>query len=92
MQQPDAETIALQVLAWLAGEDELLGVFLASSGTAPDSLRARAAEPEFLAGVLDFVLLDDAWTVPAAAAAGVSPDRLARARAALPGGAVPDWG
>ena len=86
-----AETIGLQALGWIAGNDELLPVFLGASGAGLAELRARAAEPEFLAAVLDFLLLDDAWITGFCAAAGLPFDMPRAARAALPGAAAADW-
>jgi hypothetical protein len=91
MRQEDAETIALNVLAWLAADEDMLRNFCRATGTAPADLRRAASDPEFLAGVLDFVALDDAWVSAFADAAGVPPDAPARARAALPGGTAPHW-
>lgn len=90
-QQELAETLALNALAWLAGQDELLGVFLGSSGLAQSELAERAKEPEFLGAVLDFLLMDDAWIVAFADAHAVPYDQVMRARQALPGGASVHW-
>jgi hypothetical protein len=54
-------------------------------------VRARAADPEFLGFVLDFLLSDEAALVAFAEEAGIAPDRPLRARAALPGGELPNW-
>lgn len=86
-----AETIGLQALGWIAGNDELLPVFLGATGAGLAELRARAAEPEFLAAVLDFLLLDDAWVTGFCAAAGLPCEMPRAARAALPGAAAADW-
>ncbi|MEM9350614.1 MAG: DUF3572 domain-containing protein [Pseudomonadota bacterium] len=86
-----AETIALQALAWLAGNDELMPVFLGSTGTSEADLRARAGEPEFLGSVLDFLLMDDAWVVAVCDAHGWEYTELASARAHLPGGEQMHW-
>jgi hypothetical protein len=95
MQREAAETFALRALAWLAGNAELLPVFLGASGATSDDLRRRAAEPEFLASVLDFLRLDDAWVIGFAAASGERPEAaaatLAAARRALPGGDTAFW-
>lgn len=95
MQREAAETLALRALAWLAGNDELLRVFLGASGAMPDDLRRRAADPEFLASVLDFLRLDDAWIIGFAAASGERPESaaaaIAAARRALPGGDTDHW-
>ena len=67
-----AETIALAALGWLAAQDDLWPVFLGATGADAAavrlSVRAGAADAEFLAAVLDFILMDDAWVMAAAAA------------------------
>ncbi|CUH83936.1 DUF3572 domain-containing protein [Thalassovita mediterranea] len=89
---PDAaETLALQVLGWLAGNDELLPVFMGASGVSQDDLRVNAGSPEFLASVLDFLLMDDAWVISCCDALNRPYDSLIHARAALPGGAQINW-
>ncbi|WP_290739294.1 DUF3572 domain-containing protein [Amaricoccus sp.] len=91
MTESEATTLAREALIWLAGRPEALEAFLAASGAGPADIRARAADPEFLGFVLDHVLASEEWTIAFAAEAGVPPDRVARARAALPGGYAPDW-
>ena len=63
MNSERTETIALQALGWLAGNEELLPVFLGASGATTDDLRSRATDQDFLASVLDFLTMDDAWVV-----------------------------
>ena len=63
MQRESAETVGVQALGWLAGNDELLPVFLGSTGASLDDLRAGAGDAAFLGSVLDFVMMDDAWVV-----------------------------
>jgi hypothetical protein len=91
LKQDSAETIALQALGWLVGQDDLLGAFLSAGGLSLDDLRLNAQDPEFLAATLDFILQDDSWVIGAAEAAGIAPEALAQARAALPGGATLHW-
>jgi len=88
---PQAETLALRVVDFLARTDDLLEVFLASSGLAAEDLRRRLDDPDILAAALDFVLLDDDWVVAFAGEAGVDPAEVAAARRALPGGELPHW-
>ena len=90
-ERDSAETVALTALAWVLGPSGLSDVFLGASGLAPQDLRQRAGDPEVLAAVLDFVMMDDAWVLALAQAEGLAPDSLARARAALPGGDLPHW-
>ena len=91
MQQDYAETIALQALAWLAGNDALLPVFLGATGASEADLRARAAEPEFLGAVLDFLMMDDAWVVAFCDQQGLKYETPMMARASLPGGRQVSW-
>jgi len=91
MQQDSAETIALRALGWLAANDELFPVFLGATGAAETDLRTRAAEPEFLGAVLDFLMMDDAWVVAFCDSEGLSYQTPMMARAALPGGAQVSW-
>lgn len=91
MKQEIAETEALRVLAWLAAEEDLIDVFMGATGIGHNDIRARAGDPEFLASVLDFVLMDDAWVLGSAGALAVPPERIVQIRQALPGGALPNW-
>lgn len=91
MQQEMAETIAVQALAWLVGEDDLLSVFMGATGTGADDIRGRTTDPDFLASVLDFLTMDDAWVVRFCDSAALPYDAPLRARAALPGGQQVHW-
>ena len=86
-----AETVALQALAWLVAHEDLLPVFLGSSGLDETDLRTRAGDPELLAAVLDFLLMDDAWITGFCDAQGLAYDVPMQARAALPGGGQVHW-
>lgn len=86
-----AETLALNALTWLVGQEDLLPVFLGASGASEQDLRARAGEPEFLGSVLDFLMMDDAWIIAFCDACSVRYDVPMQARAALPGGAHMHW-
>ena len=89
---PDrAERIAIAALGWLAGNDELAPAFLGSTGAAAEDLRKLADDPAFLASVLDFVTMDDAWVVAFCDATGYGYEEPLRARQALPGGAQMHW-
>lgn len=85
-----ATAIGADALIFLAGRPDLLDTCLAQSGLAASELLARAREPEFLGFVLDFLLQSDAWVSDFAAAAGLRPEDVARARASLEGN-VPNW-
>ncbi|ABG32086.1 DUF3572 domain-containing protein [Roseobacter denitrificans] len=89
--QESAEVVALQVLAWLAGDEELLPVFQGSSGASTEDLRAGAQDAVFLGSVLDFIMMDDAWVVRCCDDLKLEYTSLMRARQQLPGGAQVNW-
>jgi hypothetical protein len=78
-----AEIVAIQALSFVAGDPERLGLFLAESGIGPETLRTAAANPHFLASVLDFVMRDDATVKAFAAASQLHPTNIAAAHQAL---------
>ncbi|MGA7997330.1 MAG: DUF3572 domain-containing protein [Bradyrhizobium sp.] len=83
-----AEIVAVQALSFIAGEPERLGLFLAESGIGPETLRNAAADPRFLASVLDFVMRDDATVKAFAKVSQLHPTNIAAAHQALND---PDW-
>lgn len=89
--QEAAETLALQALTWLAGNDDLFPAFLGATGASAADIAADAGKPAFLGSVLDFVLTDDAWVTAFCDAQGLPYDAPMRARAALPGGEQINW-
>jgi len=91
MQQETAETQALTLLAWLDAQEQIRPLFMGATGVGEGDLRARAAEPEFLASVMDFLLMDDAWVIQGAEATGIAAQDFAMIRAGLPGGDMPNW-
>ena len=91
MQHDYAETIGLQALGWLAGNEELLPVFLGATGATEADLRAGASDPAFLGSVLDFLTMDDTWVIAFCDGAGLDYAVPLSARQALPGGAQRHW-
>ena len=83
-----AEIVAVQALSFIAGDTERLGLFLAESGIGPETLRTAAADPRFLASVLDFVMRDDATVQAFASVAQLHPTNIAAAHQAL---TDPQW-
>ena len=83
-----AETLALRALAFLAADEDRFHRFLLSTGTMPDDARRRVAEPEFLSGVIDHLLTDEALLVAFAEAAALEPSSVVAARRRLPGAAA----
>ncbi len=89
--QEAAETLALQVLTWLAGNEDLFPVFLGATGASANDIAANAAQPEFLGSVLDFLLTDDVWVTEFCNSVALPYEAPLQARAALPGGEVFNW-
>ena len=67
-------------MAILGGVD----VDLLSRGS-PEDVRQRVAEPDFLSGVIDYLLSDDALLIAFAEDASLDPSTVALARYSLPG-------
>jgi len=91
MRQEYAETIAIRAIAWLAGNDELLPVFIGATGASVEDLRVRLADSDFLGSVLDFLMMNDAWVVEFCDSTDLQYDQIMQARQALPGGAQVNW-
>lgn len=79
-----AEELAVAALGFVAADPELLPRFLALTGIEAGHIRRAAAEPGFLAGVLEFVLAHEPTLAAFCAATGVEPARVPAALRALP--------
>ncbi|NNK79268.1 MAG: DUF3572 domain-containing protein [Litoreibacter sp.] len=90
-QSEQAQELALDALGWLASSDDLIPVFLNSTGASIDDVRAQAGDPAFLGSVLDFLMMDDAWVIAFCDSRGIDYARPMQARQALPGGDLPNW-
>lgn len=80
-----AETVAIQVLGFIAEDPERLGRFLALTGIGPESLRDAAREPNFLLGVLDHLAADDSMLREFATQREITPEVVTQARDLLAG-------
>jgi hypothetical protein len=82
----EAESIAVQALAFVASDPELLPRFLAITGIEAHSIRHAAKEPGFLAGVLNFILAHEPTLLRFSEETGIQPTRVANAMRMLPFG------
>jgi CO/xanthine dehydrogenase FAD-binding subunit len=80
--------LAITALNFIAADHQELSRFLALSGIAPGAIRAAAAEPGFLGGVLAHIASNERTLLAFAAHAGIVPDEVEKARIALAGA---DW-
>lgn len=79
-----AEAIAIEALQFIAADPPLLARFLALTGIEAHQVRRAAAEPGFLAGVMQFILAHEPTLVSFCEATGTAPASLAKALRALP--------
>ena len=73
----------MAALAFIAEDGETLGRFLGATGLGPETLRAAAGEPGFLAAVLEFLMGDESLLLVFAERQRVRPTMIAAARHAL---------
>jgi hypothetical protein len=80
--------LAIEALGYIAGDPELLARFLAMTGLDPGAIRAAAANPDFLVGVLEYVCDDERLLIAFATHADIGPEEIEIAKQALVGA---DW-
>ncbi len=83
MTHDEAELLAISALQHLAGDEEELGRFLALTGLGVEELREAAQSQDFLSGVLDHFLGNEPTLLAFAAAAGIDPRNILKAREIL---------
>lgn len=84
-EQEQAEMLALQALGFLAADEDRLSRFMLSTGLTPQDLRQRTGDPVFLAGVLDYLMTDDALVLAFAEENAIPPEAVMAVRRRLPG-------
>ena len=91
MTSQEAEIYAIKVTNWLISNQDLLNVFMSSTGVSEATIKSDFHDGVFLAAVLDFLLLDDNWVIAACYAMQLKPDAMHTARLLLPGGERVNW-
>jgi len=87
----EAETLALQVLNFLAADPQRLVRFLSLTGLGPRDLKNWGQDPSLAVAVLDHLLSDESLLLVFAAEQGIRPESVAAAHALLSGGHGRDW-
>jgi len=87
--QPAAETLALQALAFILSEDDRRNRFLGLTGLDAGAVRSLPGDPAGLGAVLDHLLGWEPELLAFCAEIDVPPARVAAARRLLPGGDMP---
>ncbi len=75
----DADLLAIQALTFIGSNPDHAERFFALCGVAPAGLRQAAADPDFLLGVMDYLLGDEPLLLLFADHAGVPPDAVVQA-------------
>lgn len=91
MNREKSEVIALQALAFIAGQEKTMSWMLAETGIDQGTLAQSADNPEILAGVLDFVLSHEEILIDFCNQENLSATSPVRARQFLPGAPVEDY-
>lgn len=78
-----AEELAAEVLVAVAEDPAVLQRFMRDTGFGPDDIRSNAASGEFLAGVLDYVVSDEALLLAVTSSRQMKPELLMQALAQL---------
>jgi predicted DNA-binding ArsR family transcriptional regulator len=86
-----AEILALQAFHWLTEQIELMSTFLEATGILPSELAQMAETSEFMAAVLDFIMMEDSWVIALAQHLNIEPMVIKGARTVLPGGQQINW-
>ncbi len=82
---PDTNALPLELISFLAQDEERFSNFLALTGLGPQDFRAHLAEPSFQAMVLDQVLQDQSLVLEFTTAHNLLSDAVLAARRKLPG-------
>jgi Protein of unknown function (DUF3572) len=80
---PDFESIALNALVWVLGDDGRAHRLLDLTGLDGDAIRGRIGDPEMLSAVLDFLCGHEPDLIACAAALNEKPETLVLARERL---------
>ena len=84
--QQDAEATALNILSFLAESPQALERLMFQSGLDLSTIRKRAAERDFLAAVVDFLMTDEELLVDFCESRRIDPKTVQKAAHQLGGG------
>ncbi|MEM8649120.1 MAG: DUF3572 domain-containing protein [Pseudomonadota bacterium] len=79
MTPESASSIAISGLQFIAGDHEQLSRFVALTGMSPDSMRAEANSPEFMAAILNYFMGDEATLLAFTASYDLNPEDVGKA-------------
>jgi hypothetical protein len=79
-----AETMSLNMIAFLMSDEERADGFFGTTGLSPDDLRAGVGQPSFLGGVMDYLLEREELLIAFCTDNNIDPMQPIRIRQALP--------
>lgn len=82
----NAHTVALKGIHYILDNDDRQNEFFQVSGVSPGDFKASIEDPEFLGGVLDFLLNDEKQLILFCQIYEIEPTEPANARRCFPGG------
>ncbi|MBY0561231.1 MAG: DUF3572 domain-containing protein [Hyphomicrobium sp.] len=85
MTKDDAESLALQVLAFLLADPNQTSRFLSLTGLSPDDLRGVASSSELQAAMFEYILSDEGLLLSFCQEAGIDPAIMGPAHQLLTG-------
>lgn len=86
MRAEDAESLAIEALGFISSDPTLLQRFLAITGISASEVRRAAAEPGFLAGVMNFIAAHEPTLIAFASSVAVEPQSVTEALRLLQSG------
>jgi hypothetical protein len=81
----EASDMALNLLAFMAADEERFSRFCALSGLGESEVKARLSDPSFLGFVFDYAMQDEPMLLAFAAEHNIKPEQFAALRRKLPG-------
>jgi Protein of unknown function (DUF3572) len=81
----EANDIALNLIAFIASDEERMERFCALSGLGESELKQQLSDPAFLGFVFDYALQDEQLLLAFAAEHDIKPEKFLSLRRALPG-------
>ncbi len=91
MDKETAEIRALEVLTWVLMDDELVQIFMGTTGASQEDFRTDNLSHEFFISILDFVLMDDSWVISCSKFLKTDPSQIQNIRVSLEGGQQVNW-
>lgn len=83
-QRERAETMAINMIEFLMGDEDRADGFFGTTGLSPDDLRASVGQPAFLGGVMDYLLSREDLLVAFCEEREIDPIQPIRIRQLLP--------